>query len=168
MMPSGEQYNPGIEAYGTGHRFYNNEVEQSSGYGMQLGGSVATGQILISSSNPWDGSDAPRSIEKNLGHGIVLLGPPTWPYSTQGVTLDDVLVQNNSGYSVYLEEVQNYGSFTGFTSDSCMSGNSSGDVPYNNAAASDPLSYPAPASYSVYTGPTGPACPSSGSQSPAP
>jgi hypothetical protein len=92
-----------------------------------------------------------------------------------GVTLDDVLVQNNAGYSVVLDNVTNdttrnnpetSSPYIGFINNSCISGNllqnqasGSGDVPsaFSLLSSPTPGSYPGP-SYSTYRGG---ACPTS-------
>src|SRR5215813_5675245 len=75
--PTGEQFPSGIEAYGTGHYFYNNEVENNSGMGMQFAGSDTTGDITISSWNPWVVGDVARYVEYNGFNGIMFLGSYT-------------------------------------------------------------------------------------------
>lgn len=169
-MPASEQYNDGTETYGTGHAFYNNEIEQSSGNGMIFGGvsdSPPNGftDMAVSSANPWDSSDTPRFVENNVQNGIQFLGPPTF-YQGVGVLLNDVLVQNNGNAGVNFQKVQNDASngFTGFENGSCMSGNSGGNVTYTTAST-NPLANQTPSSYSLYQGGS---CPSStsGSQSP--
>lgn len=74
---TGTAFNAGVEAYGFGHRFYNNEINTNTGSGMALAGSNPTGDITISSANPWNLSDTTRSIEGNSSGGIVFLGPNT-------------------------------------------------------------------------------------------
>jgi hypothetical protein len=154
------QGNDGIEAYGIGHGFYNNEVEQNSSYGMIVGtlGANATEQITISSSNPYDNTDTPRYIESNQGHGIYFSGPPQISYMEQGVLLNDVLVQNNTGWGVYLTEVQNSSGYSGFANNSCISNNSAGTVTYPRPPTNS-LTSPTPGSYSNYHGMP---CPTSG------
>src|SRR5437588_1735213 len=149
--PSSQQYVGGIEGYGFGHFFYNNEVETHTGTGMIFAGSKPTGQITISSANPWDAFDTPRYIEGNANSGIVFLGPNTYPPATstaQGVTLDDVLVRNNTKYGVVLDSVSNYGNYTGFVNNACISGNSPfGDTSPLNWTT---LSYRVPISDAIY------------------
>jgi len=186
-VPSSEdslQTPGGTETYGYGHRFYNNEIEQHTGWGMGFSGSAPTGSITISSTNPWDSSDAPRYIEDNLAGGIMFLGQsggPDYgaqPYGTTDVTLDDVLVQNNgaSGWGanggIWLDTVTG----PGFTcsmcsggspaSAACMSGNYTSDI--INDSGSSSLSTPFPATLSYYWNGVSGACPASGSQTPAP
>jgi hypothetical protein len=149
--PPDPQFVSGIEAYGLGHQFFNNEVVNNSGSGMQLAGSNPTGRILISSRNPVDGADAlgnPRYIERNDVGGLGLLGPkhnPEWRWAVDDLTFDDVLLKDNG--SVYqfggisLDSVTNL-KFTclacpGGGSASCMSGNRSEDV-VDYEASSDP------------------------------
>lgn len=177
--PTSLEYNNGIEASGHGNAFYNNEVEQHTGAGMSLNldSPNTTGDVTISSANPWYSSDTPRYVEANQG-GIVVLGPPRtdglgnyFPVVT-GVTLDDVLVRNNGQSGVYLYNTQNSSGFYGFANGSCMSGNTSGDVytqftsPWN-ASPYSPLTNQAPSSTSSYHGG---ACPNPGwaVQTPAP
>jgi hypothetical protein len=155
-----------------------------TGSGMQFAGSNPTGDITISSANPSDSSDTPRFIEFNSKGGIVFLGPNEGFPATNnlgyiatgvGVTLDDVLVQNNAGYSVVLDNVTNdttrnnpetSSPYIGFINNSCISGNllqnqasGSGDVPsaFSLLSSPTPGSYPGP-SYSTYRGG---ACPTS-------
>jgi len=146
----------GMELNGYGHSFYNNEVEQNTGGGMSLNLGDPTGQILFSG-NPHDSSDTTvRYVENNGYHGIDLHGPPRGgcpPGDTgcisnnvEGVTLDALLVRNNAGCGVVLQDVLDYcpgcpssvnyyglaprvaGTFLGFQNGSCMSGNSPGGV----------------------------------------
>jgi hypothetical protein len=127
---SGAEFPGGIEVYGSGHFFYNNEVENNSGGGMQLAGSNPTSDITISSWNGENPSDTtPRYIEYNGYDGIQFLGPYALSadctvsgggpgyldshsvcqpiYAAQGVTLDNVLVRRNNGYGVRLDGVSN-------------------------------------------------------------
>jgi hypothetical protein len=145
-----DQYPSGIEAYGSGQFFYNNEAENNSGGGMGFGGSNPTNDITISSWNPYDPSDTPRYIENNGWAGILFLGPYTLgncPLSpgvlgyldshsvcqpiiaVHGVTLDNVLVRRNAGYGVRLDGVSEDstntnpvpgGYFTGFIHNACI------------------------------------------------
>lgn len=174
-MPSTRQYNSGVEAYGSGHVFENNEIEQNSGSGLQFGGSNPTGQITINATNHLSASDPPRLIESNQAGGIVFLGSPSWTYSVDGVTLTDVLVQNNALYGVAFQGTTNYSSssYTGFTNDACISGNSSGAVSANSATTLTYASLPTSPTndYWIYNyANSSPAytCPTSGDQTPAP
>ena len=95
-----------------------------------------TGQIYISSSNPWDSSDATRLIEGNGHGGIDFCGPSENPSACNspavGVVLDDVLVRNNAGYGVSLSNVSYYygpTNYLGFINavgyrSACLTGNS--------------------------------------------
>jgi len=114
----------GVEAYGSGHGFYNNQVEHHTGTGMVFGGSNPTSDITISSSNPWDSQDPARSIEANSS-GIWFLGPHIFdfPDPTHGVTLDDIVVQDNTNFGVILDGTSNDQSYTGFVNGSCITGN---------------------------------------------
>ena len=71
---AGPQTFGGIEASGTGHRFYNNEITNHTGGGMAIGMVFPTGQIMVSGRNPWDASDSQRYIENNASDGIVVYG----------------------------------------------------------------------------------------------
>lgn len=144
----GTQTPYGVEAYGSGHGFYNNEIQQHTGAGMIFGGGAPTAQITVSSANPWNSEDVPRYIESNLGSGIWFLGTQffDFPYPVQGTTLDDVLVQNNGGYGVLLDTVSNSATYTGFANGSCMIGNASGNVYAPNNGLTDPY----PTSYTSY------------------
>jgi hypothetical protein len=172
---AGNALNAGIEAYGFGHGFFNNEIEQHTGAGIQLAGSNPTGLITISSANPSQAGDTPRYIESNEAGGIGFLGPATGPgliYGTQGVTLDDVLSRNNSNEQVYLSSVSgsnqiNYftgGTYNGYVNNACLS--STNPLVRSVGTAQTPLLYPVPASYTTYRGG---ACPSTtwSSQTPA-
>ena len=131
---------------------------------MQFAGSEPTGQITISSSNPFDPSDTPKYVEGNAAGGIVFLGPNTWAPATQtaqGVTLDDVLVRNNAFYEVALDGVSNYGTYIGFINNSCLSGTNPTHVTPTSWTT---LSNPLPGSYALYRGgvcpnPSGPPTP---------
>jgi hypothetical protein len=136
--PLVQQLDAGIEVFGTGHGIFNNEIAQHSGGGILVGGidnggtcTIPSGQITISSANPWDPSDTPRYIEGNQGAGIVLLGNNRqFPCNVQGVVFDDILVRNNAIAGVYLDTVQDSNSigslglpFQGFFNSACTSGN---------------------------------------------
>jgi hypothetical protein len=157
-------FNAGVESYGFGHRFFNNEIEQNLGAGMQFAGSVPTGQITISSANPWYSSDSPRFIEANGAGGIGFLGPITnsgYIYPAQGVTLDDVLLRNNAQEDVYLDSVSNSsaynyfinGIYNGFVNNSCLL---SSPPIKSYTASSNPLTNSTPgtqsSAYSTYRG----------------
>jgi hypothetical protein len=172
LLPDEPQFNGGVEAYGFDHRFYNNEIEQHTNSGMGFGGSKPTGRILISSENPWDASDNKRFIEANGNGGIVFIGSRVWwqcflpdgrkgfwypeenalnrictpLIPVAGVTLDRVLVRRNAWYGVALDDVSNYGTFTGFINDACMSDN---DPAYGNVSPPfwTTLTSPVPLSY---------------------
>jgi hypothetical protein len=134
-----------VEAYGFGHGFYNNEIEQHTGAGMVFGGGAPAGQITVSSTNPRNSQDVPRFIESNLGHGMWFLGTYffDFPYPVQGARLDGLLVRKNGGYGVLLDSVSDSGPFTGFANGSCMTGNAWGNV----YAPDNGLTDPYPASY---------------------
>jgi hypothetical protein len=142
------EYQPtyGAEVNGFGHFFYNNEIEQHTGGGMQIHTpdemapnpfGRLTGQITVSSANPWDPSDTPRYIEMNNYHGIIFHGPPHFSTATEGVALDAVLIRNNTGNGVYFEDIPDYvvlagaiaprvnGTYTGFTPNGSCSGSTS-------------------------------------------
>jgi hypothetical protein len=126
---------------------------------MGFAGSNPTGQITISSANPWDSSDTPRYVEGNGNHGIVFLWKDMWApssYATQGVTLNDVLVRNNAGWGVVLDGVSDYAYYTGFISMACISGNSSGD---RSPDSWNTVSYKFPISDAIYRGGS---CPNTG------
>ncbi len=182
-LGSGYAYNPGIEALGIGHGFYNNEVYQNTGAGMTLAATKSTleltGQIYISSSNPWDSSDTTRLIEKNAHGGIDFCGPAENPSGcvspAVGVVLDDVLVENNAGYGVSLSNVSNYfGStnYLGFINavgyrSACLTGNSgvSGDPNHDtNTHVLTTLTYSVPLNDADFHGNP---CPTSGGTTPA-
>ncbi len=184
-LPSDPQFNAGVEAYGYDHAFFNNEIENNTGSGMQFAGSEPTGRITISSENPSDPSDTPRYIEMNKSGGIVFLGTysPPWTLSAQGAALYRINVRNNAGFDVDLDGLSNdnttgyYGvGYHGFVSDSCIiASNNSGPVagvpgvnggmppPYDNT-----LTHPVPTSYGAYTY-NGGTCPDPGwpAQTPA-
>jgi|GEM_PF-3498181 hypothetical protein len=173
------QSNSGVEANGTGHRFYNNELYENSGGGMVVNLGDPTAQILVSSTNPWYSGDTPRYIEANGYGGITFYGSSRGWSPIQGVSLDDVLIANNAIYGVYFDNVQNYGSYLGFVQNgSCMWGNevngSEADVSWpngpnqgNTQPAPNTPTYLYPSSTSLYQG--GP-CPSqpAGQATPAP
>jgi hypothetical protein len=178
--PASQQYNSGTETYGFGHVFYNNEIEKHTGSGMAFAGSNPTGDITISSANPFDPSDTPRYVEASAAGGIVFLGPNEgWTQPAVGVMLDDVLVQNNAGYGgVVLDGVSNDTAilsplngqpYVGFINNSCMSGNvlANGLSQNVSSASWTSLLNKTPVEYSNYRGGT---CPVSGSgaQTPAP
>ena len=161
---SGSAFNAGIEAYGFGHSFYNNEVNTTTGSGMQLAGSNPTGNITISSLNPFNPSDPTRAIEGNANGGIVFLGPITnssFTYSAVGVSLNDVIAQNNQKFGVVLDTVSNYSSYTGFINNACITGNPFGDT---SPTSWTTLSNPLPANDNLFWGGT---CPLSGYSVPA-
>ncbi len=172
--PAQPQYNAGVEGYGLDHRFYNNEIVNNTGNGMQFAGSERTERITISSANPWDASDTPRFIEHNGAGGIAFLGPEwctTYNFqgqcqATSGVTLDAILVRDNGGRSVFLDGVSNNSSYTGFVNGSCISGNHIDGVPADIPSGQSTLTYPVPGSYDSIRGG---ACPvSAWPQLPAP
>jgi hypothetical protein len=142
---SGTQQPYGVEAYGFGHGFYNNEIEQHTGTGMVFGGGAPAGQITVSSTNPWTSQDVPRFIESNLGNGLWFLGTHffDFPFPVQGAKLDGVLIRKNGAYGVLLDSVSDSGLYTGFANGSCMSGNAWGNVYAPNNGLTDPY----PASY---------------------
>jgi len=142
---SGTQQPYGVEAYGFGHSFYNNEVVQHTGTGMVFGGGAPAGEITVSSTNPWTSQDVPRFIESNLGNGMWFLGTHffDFPYPVQGAKLDGLLVRKNGAYGVLLDSVSNSGAYTGFANGSCMSENAWGNVYAPNNGLTDPY----PASY---------------------
>jgi hypothetical protein len=138
---NGSAFNPGVEAYGTGHYFYNNEVVNNIGSGMQFAGAsdTQTKDITISSWNPWDASDTARYIEQNHQAGIAFLGPVTNSSFTKpavGVTLDNVLVGDNSKQGIVLDSVTpdfvtNWnigGQYVGFVNYGCLIGNTLGSA----------------------------------------
>ncbi len=160
MVPTRAQTVSGAEVNGLGHRFFNNEIEQNTGGGLaiNLDYTITTGQITISSANPWYSNDAPRYIEGNSYHGITVLGPPYGAplqelHPVQGVTLDDVLVSSNAGYGVFFQNTENYGSYIGFINGSCMTGNTLGYVgsEYDQQGVS-PLTNLYPTTYTSYRG----------------
>jgi hypothetical protein len=162
---NGDPQSPsGVEFYGSNHSFYNNEVYNNNNDGMVTTGSDATSNVLISSQNPWDSSDTPRYIESNGNNGIEFL---TDVYSSTGVTLDDILVQNNY-HGVWMDHVT---SSTGFICSlctapaACMSGNSGGNL---SAVDGTSLTNGLPSNLSNWAGTN--SCPTSGSsqQIPAP
>jgi len=105
----------GVEAYGEGHRFFNNQVMRNSAAGMNIGGvGLPAWNILVSSDNPWLPGDVPRYVTENEIGGIAFLG-----YSTTGLTLDHVRSTNNLREGVYLEGA----SGPGFINDACIVGN---------------------------------------------
>jgi hypothetical protein len=172
--PASPQFNAGVEGYGFDHRFYNNEIVNNTGSGMQFAGSEPTGRITVSSANPWDPSDTPRFIERNHVGGIAFLGPQWCTESNfqgpcqaaGGVTLDAILVRDNGGPSVFLDGVSNNGSYTGFVNGSCISGNHIDGVPADIPTGQNSLTYPVPSSYDSIRGGT---CPvSAWPQLPAP
>lgn len=166
LNPSGFQYTIGVEAYGFGHYFFNNEIEQHFGAGMQFGGSNPTGQITISSQNPSvvppNPPDTPRYIEMNAFKGIWFVYSSSNPYAVQGATLYNVNVRANPPFDVDLGGAVNnstigyYGPYSGFAGGSCLipspptssypgpveGVNGAVPPPYNNT-----LSYPTPSSY---------------------
>lgn len=130
-----------MEIYGEGHSFYNNEVENHTGSGMQFAGSNPTGHIKISSQNPIDDADTPRYVEGNAAGGIVTLGSE-WctannatcseDWWVKGIMLDHVLVRNNAIWGIVLDSASDNGaSYMGFVNSSCMSGNDNGNVKPN-------------------------------------
>jgi hypothetical protein len=109
----------GVEAYGMGHRFFNNEVVQNSAAGMNIGAAgVPASNILVSSTNPWSGSDTPRYVEQNEIGGIAFLGD-----ATTGLTLDHVRSRNNLRSGVYLQGATG----PGFINNACIQGNGHDD-----------------------------------------
>jgi hypothetical protein len=146
LGPQGaDQFPGGVEVYGYGHGFYNNEIEQHRGSGIGGAGSENTGRITISSQNPSDPSDTPRYIEMNAFNGIQFLGfdnfgnpacgntgwldqdnvcHPVRP--VVGVTLYNINVRNNAPFDVDLDSVSNdstvgfYGPYNGFLNSSCI------------------------------------------------
>jgi hypothetical protein len=164
---NGQAFNAGVEAYGFGHFFYNNEINTNTGSGMQFAGSNPTGNITISSANPIDSSDRTRSIEANSHSGIAFLGPATntsFTHPAVGVTLDDVIVQQTGGgYGVVLDSVGTYGTYLGFTNNSCMSVNIPDNVHVIGTSGLGLVT--APQSYNSLRGG---ACPTSGYPLPAP
>lgn len=145
---SGIQAPYGVEAYGSGHGFYNNEIERQMGAGMTFGGGAPAGQITISGANPWNLEDVPRFIELNLGSGLWFLGTHffDFAYPVRGARLDNILVRNNGGYGVLLDSVSDSNTYTGFVNGSCMSGNASGNV----YAPNSDLTNPYPNSYTSF------------------
>ncbi len=132
-------YPSGIESYGSYQRFFDNEVANNTGTGIQLGGSSPMTDIEVSSSNPWNSSDILRYIENNGYRGIWFLGPSEgWPYSTSGVLLDDVAVRNNSDWGLYLDGVSGQSGYEGFTADSCISGNTAGSISEPGSSLQNP------------------------------
>jgi hypothetical protein len=148
LVQTQAQSNGGMEVNGVGHRFYNNEVYQNSGGGMVFNLSpVTTGQVTVSSTNPWYSGDTPRYIESNAYGGITFYG--TTDNSIQGVSLDDVLISSNAVYGVNFVNVSNYSSYTGFIQNgSCMQGNTT-NVTYSGPNTPQ---YLYPSSYSSYHG----------------
>jgi hypothetical protein len=139
-----------------------------------------TGQIYISSSNPFDSSDATRLIERNAHGGIDFCGPSENAACVSpavGVVLDDVLVENNAGYGVSLSDVSPYygpTNYLGFINaagyrSACLTGNTGvpGD-PITDTNTHVPTSLPPP-----YRTPLNDAdfhgnpCPASGGKTPA-
>jgi hypothetical protein len=185
LTPGQQQYNVGVEGYGFRHGFYNNAILNQTGSGMQFAASDPTGQITISSANPWDATDPPRFIEANQLGGIAFLGPqhcaanPPPPgqacYAAVGVSLDDVLVMNNrttlTGSAVVLDGVSDHVSsegraYRGFINGACMSGNvTNTQQPANVPVGINSLTYPVPDTYASFRGG---ACPATGSTVPAP
>ena len=160
---TGGAYNAGVEAYGFGHFFYNNESNTHTGSGMQLAGSNPTGNITISSANIFNSSDPTRSVEGNSASGIVFLGPisnSSFIYPAVGVTLDDVVVQNNNGVGVALDTVSNNGTYIGFVNNACLSGPLQADTSPRSWTT---LSNYAPTSDNAFRGG---ACPTSGYSTP--
>jgi hypothetical protein len=177
-LGSGPASNSGIEALGIGHGFYNNEVYQSTGAGMTFAATGTTtehtGQIYISSSNPFDPSDNtnPRLIEGNGHGGIDFCGPSENAACVSpavGVVLDDVLVENNAGYGVSLSNVSYYygpTNYLGFLnaagySGACLAGNTFGDT---NPNVPTSLPYATPQNPRDFHGSS---CPTSGVKTPA-
>lgn len=134
---AGKQSSLGVEAYGNGHRFFNNAILRNMSSGMALGGSNPTNDITISGINPWDANDTPRYIEQNGWGGIRFLGPKTCgkacPYTSSGVILSHLRVKDNHTFGVDLDGVSGPGfwegaGWAGHPNDACMYGNARGDV----------------------------------------
>jgi hypothetical protein len=132
-----KQSSLGVEAYGNGHRFFNNSIMRNMSSGIALGGSNPTNNVTISGLNPWDANDTPRYIQDNHWGGIRFLGPKTCgavcSYTSSGVTLSHLRVVRNHAYGVYLDTVTGTGfweskPWSGHRNDACMYGNSTGDV----------------------------------------
>ncbi len=162
-LANGTAANAGVEAYGFGHSFYNNEINTNTGSGMSFAGSVATGDITISSANPWDPigptGDTTRSINRNSNAGISFLGPSTNAAFTNpavGVTLDDVVVQSNAKFAVVLDSVSNDTShanpinsaaYLGFINNGCLVGGTTPQVDTSLlGTTATALSFPTPTS----------------------
>jgi hypothetical protein len=114
LLPTERQFNAGVEGYGFGHFFYNNEVSDHTGSGMQFAASNSTGRITISSAPYFPEDTVQRFIEGNSAGGIVFIGwgwcnveTPGTCYPAIGVTFDAVFVAKNSLGSISLEDVSN-------------------------------------------------------------
>jgi hypothetical protein len=176
--PSENQFSGGTEAYGTGHFFYDNEVENNSATGMGFAGSNPTNDITISSWNPYDPTDTPRYIENNGFNGILFLGPNTLTcngvtgyyedpngncqraIAAHGITLDNVLARNNAIYGVELDAVSKDtvngnpefgGYYVGFINNACLNDpGDSAETFYYSPGAQTALSNPTPAYYNLW------------------
>ncbi|MFB3918422.1 MAG: right-handed parallel beta-helix repeat-containing protein [Terriglobales bacterium] len=110
----------GVEGYGSGHKFFNNEVRWHSGHGMYF--TDASG-IVISGNNPGCPVCAPKSVHHNQFEGIWFF--PIFDWTTTNITLDHVRSQDNGKHGVKLQSVQ---SGPGFVNDACLTGNAEGPV----------------------------------------
>jgi len=190
----------GVEAYGFGHFLGNNEIESNSGSGLYFGAANPTGDITISSWNPFDPSDSapggvPRYIEQNAADAINLSGPDNFQcpmgvygfyydpmtmscqpilYAVVGVTLDALLVRDNTGYGVRMDQVSNdanqnpnltvpgyspvsYNGFItnawqGVSTDACLIANGPGPTIFVPGSLSNgnPLTYQTPANGNLW------------------
>ncbi|MBS2017097.1 MAG: S-layer homology domain-containing protein [Deltaproteobacteria bacterium] len=159
--PPEVQENGGIEAYGTGHGFYNNRIVNHPSSAIGFGGIAPGGQLVFSSDNPRDPSDAeerPRYIEDNA-YGIDFLGrrslasfvdsdgPCTGGCLVRGVRFDGLLLRRQRAYGVRLESVVDDGAFVGFVNGGCISDNHPNVLDANDASEHLTSKAPPPASW---------------------
>ncbi len=101
----------GVEAYGTGHSFYNNSVARNTSVGL---GFTGVSNITVSGPNPYCPACSPKYVQLNGAFGIwfhTLLGQNT------NVTLNHVRSVSNGMDGVNLDGVTG----TGFINNACLS-----------------------------------------------
>jgi hypothetical protein len=108
----------GIEGYGSGHRYFDNEVFNHTGDAVNLQGTSGTWSgLLIAGNNPFNSSDTVRYIHNNAYDGVRLKGG-SGNGTTSGVEFDGVNIAGNGAYAIEIYSGGVVATSTGFTSGS--------------------------------------------------
>ncbi len=132
----------GIEIGGASNVYlYNNQIQNNYAVGIEVNADYSP-SITFSGSNPWNGGDPYKCMTTTGWRGIWFYGTGS---GTASATFSDVCVKYTTGYGIEL----NYVTGTGFTNNSCMHDNSSGNI---NTGTSVSLTNSAPGNFTTCNG----------------